>query len=263
MDKKYSLTDETITLEDGTVLHRIKAEKDIPYDGIHLKVFYARKGDLGGWIESEKNLSQDGLCWVKNEGKVYGNAKVCENTHISGDAKVYGNAIIGGFSSVSDNAKVYGNAEIYERGNIKGNAQIYGNAKINSGWVYDNAKVYGNAQINGVKGWLEIYGNAKVFNKAKICSTGSLRISGNTKVYENAQVVGKMSIFSNVEVFGNAKIYSDKMGYVLADDNKIDYEMIINEPKHTKKEKQEQQEAMKEYFSNTKADDLDEDYNLM
>ena len=37
-------------------------------------------GDLGGLVESEANLSQDGNAWV------YGNAMVC------GDAKVYGNA---------------------------------------------------------------------------------------------------------------------------------------------------------------------------
>ena len=41
-------------------------------------------GDIGGWIESEKNLSQVGIAWVSGEAQVYGQA------HVSGEARVYG-----------------------------------------------------------------------------------------------------------------------------------------------------------------------------
>jgi len=47
---KYELTNETIIHHDHT-LHRIRALRDIPrYD--------VKAGDLGGYIESEANLSQ-------------------------------------------------------------------------------------------------------------------------------------------------------------------------------------------------------------
>ena len=59
--KKYELTDETIDVS-GTTLHRIKALKDFGN---------VKKGELGGYVESEHNLSQEGNCWV------CGNAKVC------------------------------------------------------------------------------------------------------------------------------------------------------------------------------------------
>lgn len=52
MEKKYELTNETIEFN-GHILHRIKALKDFAY-----KKF--KKGDLGGFIESENNLSQEG-----------------------------------------------------------------------------------------------------------------------------------------------------------------------------------------------------------
>ena len=68
--KKYELTNETIELL-GRKLYRMRALKDF---------FGVTAGDLGGYIEKEENLSQDGLCWV------YGNAEVW------GDACVYGNA---------------------------------------------------------------------------------------------------------------------------------------------------------------------------
>lgn len=43
-------------------------------------------GDIGGWIESEKNLSQDG------NARVYGDARVSGNALVYGNARVYGDA---------------------------------------------------------------------------------------------------------------------------------------------------------------------------
>lgn len=73
---KYELTDETIDVS-GTTLHRIKALKDFGN---------VKKGELGGYVESEYNLSQIGNCWV------YGNARVCGDAELCGNARVYGNA---------------------------------------------------------------------------------------------------------------------------------------------------------------------------
>lgn len=61
MEKKYELTDEILEVG-GHVLHRIKALRDFGN---------VRKGDIGGWIENEDNLSHDDDCWV------YGKAEVC------------------------------------------------------------------------------------------------------------------------------------------------------------------------------------------
>jgi len=43
-----------------------------------------KKGDFGGLIKSEKNLSHDGNCWVYEDAWVYDDAQVSDN------AKVYG-----------------------------------------------------------------------------------------------------------------------------------------------------------------------------
>lgn len=52
-NKKYELTD--ITKEYmGRTLHRIKALRDVDVS--------VKAGDLGGWVESEDNLSQVGEC---------------------------------------------------------------------------------------------------------------------------------------------------------------------------------------------------------
>ena len=46
MEKKYILTDETITLRCSVILHRIKAIRSFGN---------VKEGDLGGWIEKEDN----------------------------------------------------------------------------------------------------------------------------------------------------------------------------------------------------------------
>ena len=83
-NKKYKLTNETIKVDDKT-LYRIEALKDFSD---------MCKGDKGGFVESESNLSQDGDCWVYGNAKVYGDAKVCGNALVYGDAKVCGDAKI-------------------------------------------------------------------------------------------------------------------------------------------------------------------------
>ena len=49
---------------------------------------------IGGWIESEKNLDQNGSCFVYDDAVVTGNARVFGNASVSGNAKVYGNDVI-------------------------------------------------------------------------------------------------------------------------------------------------------------------------
>ena len=116
MEKKYKLTEETINVG-GTALYRIEALRDFGD---------VKKGDKGGFIEKEGNLSQSDNCWVYNDAMVYD------------DAKVYGNAV------VCDNAEVYDNAEVF------GKAMVYDNAKIrNHASVCGDAKVYGYAEIRG------------------------------------------------------------------------------------------------------------------
>lgn len=92
MEKKYELTDIKIEVFDKT-LFRIRALRDI-------EKFEIKKGDLGGYIEKEENLSQDDNAWVCGNAWVYGDARVCGDARVSGDAWVYGDAW------VSDNADV-------------------------------------------------------------------------------------------------------------------------------------------------------------
>ena len=74
--KKYKLLkNDTKKTPDGKTLLRIQALIDF-------SIF--KKGEKGGYIEKEDNLSQEGDAWVSGDARVYGNARVF------GDAWVYG-----------------------------------------------------------------------------------------------------------------------------------------------------------------------------
>ena len=105
MEKKYKLTDEPIEVE-GKTLYRIEALKDF---------CEIKKGDKGGFIESEDNLSHEGNAWVYDDACVYDNAFVTD------DALVY------------DNARVYNDARVTDDACVCGTARVYDND-----WVYDH-----------------------------------------------------------------------------------------------------------------------------
>lgn len=74
--KKFKLTSEFIVDISGVKLFRIKAL--IEFGNV-------KAGDLGGYIEKEKNLSHMGNAWVSGNAQVFGNARVFGNAWVSGD----------------------------------------------------------------------------------------------------------------------------------------------------------------------------------
>ena len=76
--KKYKLTKETKGIF-GVTLHRIKAL--VSFGSI-------QKGEIGGWIEKEENLEQEGDAWVYDNARVYGDAMVYGDAWISGKIKL-------------------------------------------------------------------------------------------------------------------------------------------------------------------------------
>ena len=117
--KKYELlVDDTITFF-GIQLFRIKAL--ISFRGIE-------KGEIGGYVASENNLSQSGDAWVSGNARVYGNAKV------SGNAEVYGNAEVSGNAKVSGNAEVSGNADYIVFKNTWSSGRYFTYTKSNKKW---------------------------------------------------------------------------------------------------------------------------------
>ena len=132
--RKYEFTGETKEFA-GHTLHRIRAVRDFDTEFFHVKV-----GDLGGWIESEKNLDQDYTAWVADEAMVFGAASVSEEALVSGHAQVFEEAIVTGGAEVTDNARIFGTAFILDFVKIYGDTQFCGDAMVSDA-VYDHGIV--------------------------------------------------------------------------------------------------------------------------
>jgi len=91
------------------------------------------KGDKGGWIEKENNLSQEGDAWVSDNAMVYGDARVYGDAWVSDDAMVSGNAMVFGNARVSDDAWVSDNAMVSGNAMVYGNARVFGKYKLTAG----------------------------------------------------------------------------------------------------------------------------------
>ena len=85
---KHPTTNKHITLK------RIKALKSFG------KI---KKGDIGGWIRDESNLSHKNNCWVFEEAEVFDNICLYEDMEISGNFVYYGSSNIEFYKGVATN----------------------------------------------------------------------------------------------------------------------------------------------------------------
>ena len=123
-NKKYKLVKrKSIITGNGTILYRIKALKDFGN---------VKNGEIGGFVESENNLSQEGNCWIHDE------AKVLDNAMVLGNAQVLDHAIIKDYATVSDSACIKGS-----------NVLISGKSHIYDAVIIDNSKITGECNIGG------------------------------------------------------------------------------------------------------------------
>lgn len=155
-NKKYELTDESIK-RSGVTLYRIRALRDFGN---------VKKGELGGFVQSEANLSHYGDSWVYSDAKVFEHARVIENGKVFYKAEVNGKAIVSKNSRVDYKAHVCGKAILSDFAYVNGEARVCGQAIIK-----DYATVRGDARIDGnaiVRKNSCVSGNAYVSHSAEI-----------------------------------------------------------------------------------------------
>ena len=177
MNKKYELIkSKYIVTNDGVVLYRIKALKDFGD---------VKAGDIGGYIESENNLSHDGDCWIYNDAIAKDRAKVLDNAIIKDYAYVSNKAIIAGNSKVYDHSIVIGDAT------VNGTSEVYGYATVGSGTNLNHAiKIYAFDSVNGIVDASNNYNYTSVLDRDAIlteCTVcGSAIIDGGAYLGKNA-----------------------------------------------------------------------------
>ncbi len=191
MTKKYEFIENDTKFFNGKTLRRIRALIDVR-DGV-------KAGDLGGYLESEKNLSSQGQCWVSDVAYVY------ESARVSGNALVYGRATVFGQAQVSDDAKVFGDAAIRDLALIADDATVYGRALVSGrARLFQQAIVYGTADISGKVVMDE---RAMALDNATICDY--VHMSGHSMACGYAHISGHASIEGNARIMDESVVYGD------------------------------------------------------
>lgn len=130
-NKKYKLINQSIEYS-GTRLYRIVALKDFG------KI---KKGTIGGFVESEENLSQDGDCWIHDDAKVLNGAVVKDGAQVNNHSVIKDDAVIMGKSEtighamisdsvVGDNAVISENVCVFSNSYIGGDIILAGNMDL-------------------------------------------------------------------------------------------------------------------------------------
>lgn len=169
MEIKYELTNQTIRIG-GKTLHRIKALKDFGD---------VKKGDIGGYVENEWNLSQNGECWI------YGKAKAYDHARVNLDAKIYDNVHIDGNAIITDKASAHDNVWIRECAVVCESAKLYDSALVcSNAIVTERAVITGNAWItqSAAIHFTEDYATVQGFGSAYRSTTFFRTIDGGIGV---------------------------------------------------------------------------------
>lgn len=188
MEKRYEMTDNKRSITISGVEH-------ILYQICALRTIYnprmiIKKGQLGGFIENERTLSQKGESWIDENSLIIGNSRIKDFAFLSNttviDAWIHGKAFLNDVKFISDDnnkpAIIYDQAYIH-RTHIVGGSIILGNVSIslsliNNTIIRDSVSI-SKSQLNGsilqddiqivdsIIHDSEIYGDGKI-NNSKI-----------------------------------------------------------------------------------------------
>ena len=165
-----------------------------------------KKGDKGGYVQCEANLSHVGDCWIYDNATVYNDAVVMENARIRDNATVRCDAIVRGYATVCDDARIVHHAIVEGMAVVSQRATVAGSATVSEHAIVTNdATVSHKAQVKGgayVRGTSEVKGYAIVTGKANIRDSyfaGNAIVRGNTLVV-NSSVYGNVLINCEVKV---------------------------------------------------------------
>lgn len=178
-----------------------------------------KAGALGGWVDDESCLSQQGDCWIYDENsvvfngaKVGGNARVSQPCDIRDGAKISDNAWIDG-AQIGDRAHVSGNAMV-QRSEVRGECHIFGEARVMNGSLViaaigltpDHEKqlhIYGHATVSASR----IVHQAQIYGHALLSYAF---VEHRAEVFDYAMLEGNEDndvwVCDCARVYGNARI---------------------------------------------------------
>ena len=202
--KKYELVMDDVYYLKNTHLFRIRALRDFGD---------VKKGDLGGYVQSERNLSHSGDCWLYNYSKCYNNGRVTKNAKLlgrsevkeyatatdnvvmmdystaQGDAYLGGSVIMRNWAVAGENCRVTENATLAQHSVTGGHTTITGKPYI-GGYTYarGNIEISGEGTILGgpyIQGSVKISGSYHIFGKFTLSGQAKITKDSDLMIFRN------------------------------------------------------------------------------
>lgn len=188
-NKKYKILKDDFKIIDSVKVYRIQALKSFAD---------VKKGDLGGFVESEANLSQQNTCWIYDSSIVKDEVKVIDKV------KVFSNSVLQGVFTVEDTCKII-NSDIKVTlcGSIK-NGMCIDQTNINSYTItFKAGRLYDSDIYNNNLSVLDS------FLSYVTCGKGNLHfydsnlydVKINSSIYLEHSTIKETEISSNSDVF--------------------------------------------------------------
>ena len=198
-NKKYKLTNISMRYE-GRTLYRIRALKDF---------LNVEKGDLGGWVSSEDNLSQEGDCWIYDEAKcmdnarMYDNSKMHDNSKIFGNCRMYDDSEMYDSSEMHDHSEMYDSSEMHDYSRMFDDSKMYGNSKMyDHSMMYDHSKMNDHSEMND---YSIMYNNSEMHGYSKMRDNS--RMYNNSKIYDCSIMHGNSTMYEDSEMHDEEVLY--------------------------------------------------------
>lgn len=185
--KKFELVPEKfIPCADGK-LYQIRAVKSFTTSvGKHI-----HKGDFGGYIAREDNLSHDGKSWIDCNSFVGGQAHVLDDALVTDHACIFSTAVIKDSAVVYESARICGNAVIKDNATIGGETKVFGNAQIGGNLIVRNQSI--------------ICCNAEILNRTQFISIQNIGYEGDKATFfrtrENKIAVASNAFDGDLDLF--------------------------------------------------------------
>ena len=180
-NRKYEITDITMRFE-GRTLYRIRALKNFSN---------VKKGNLGGWVSSEDNLSQEGDCWIYDEAKCMDNARMHDNS------KMYNNSVMYEYSAMHGNSKMCNNSKMYDDSEMHDDSRMYDHSMM-----YDHSKMYDHSEMND---YSIMYNNSEMHGYSKMRDNSTMY--NNSKIYDYSIMHGNSTMYEDSEMHDEEVLY--------------------------------------------------------
>lgn len=230
IENKYELIN-TYSTNEGK-LYRIRALKNITT----VNGDVIEKGTLGGYVESEENLSQTDNSWiyigsfVKGKARVYGNSIIGSGNTISGNARIF-NTIVSDNIDISGDTIIFNSNIVAKDGKliIKGKSRLY-SAKIKGYGVIKDNVVIQKSTLNKI---INLSDNVRVSNStlySSIVSDYAYIINSeivSSTIMGNAVVIDS-KVYKGTIIQDNATVERSTVSHISMSNNSRAINSVIN-----------------------------------